>query len=102
MAIAGNPHGFLAPDLAYALEGRELMEAAYVGIAPRLMVHGHYHIFNSDYRVVEETVDEESGLPLSRVGHVVGLGCNREKNALATLDLETLQVSAIRHPGIQY
>lgn len=39
-----NPLGWPDAALAYAAEGRRLMNEAFLGVAPRLFAHGHYHV----------------------------------------------------------
>lgn len=42
--VGGNPWGWPAQALEYAAAGRRLMAEAFLGVAPRLFVHGHYHV----------------------------------------------------------
>ncbi|MDN5856267.1 MAG: metallophosphoesterase [Actinomycetia bacterium] len=42
--VAGNPVGWADEALAYAAVGRRRMHEAFLGVAPRLFVHGHYHV----------------------------------------------------------
>lgn len=43
-AIQGNPQGFAGADLLYAADQRRLMDRAVRGVAPKLVLHGHYHM----------------------------------------------------------
>lgn len=42
--LEGNPMGWPDESLEYAAEGRQRMTAAFLGVKPRLFVHGHYHL----------------------------------------------------------
>jgi Icc-related predicted phosphoesterase len=78
--IRPNPIGFEARDLAYALEGRKLMEQAVLGVKPALLVHGHYHFLVQDRYTGE---DFET--------RILGLDCDGSNYSLGELDLETRQ-----------
>lgn len=41
--LATNPMGWPDTSLAYASIGRERVTEAFLGVKPRLVVHGHYH-----------------------------------------------------------
>ena len=41
---AHNEWGWTDRALAYARVGAERMHQAFLGVAPRLFVHGHYHV----------------------------------------------------------
>jgi hypothetical protein len=42
--LGSNPLGWPAHALRYAAEGRDRVTAAFLGVAPRLFLHGHYHV----------------------------------------------------------
>ena len=42
--VAGNDFGWTDRELAYAAIGRARMHEAFLGVAPTLFVHGHYHV----------------------------------------------------------
>lgn len=67
--------------LAYAAEGRALMNHAVSGVNPKVFVHGHFH-------AADMSQDEGGTLWVS-------LGCNRQDNNLALLDLATLETEFI-------
>jgi hypothetical protein len=78
---AGNEWGWSDRALAYARVGAERMHDAFLGVAPRLFAHGHYHV------VGEATFT----LP----GHdydtrVWSLNCDGVEGNLRYLDLSTL------------
>ena len=89
--IKSNPLGFTQPDLAYAEEGRTLMTEAFMGVQPKVFLHGHYHF------LVNEIYNVPSG-PLVRdikfTTRVLGLASDRRNFALGVLDTETLESSA--------
>lgn len=62
--------------LAYAREGRLLMDMAFEGVKPKFFAHGHYHVFG------EKRVDGTQFLSLD---------CDGTRNNAAILDLETLE-----------
>ncbi len=66
--------------LAYANEGRVLMNHAIAGVKPRVFAHGHMHA--ADMKQTEETL-------------FVSLGCNGQQQNLALLNLETLKADFI-------
>lgn len=66
--------------LAYAAEGRALMNHAVSGVNPRVFVHGHFHA--ADMKQGDDTL-------------WVSLGCDHQAQNLAVLDLETLEVEFI-------
>lgn len=77
-AIVTSGGGWSAEALAYAREGRELMDIAFAGVRPRVFAHGHYHV--ADRVVREGTL-------------FVSLGADGSTGNVALLDLETLKVT---------
>lgn len=71
---------FSVEGLRYAAEGRAMMNHAVAGIKPKVFVHGHFHA--ADMKQDDDTL-------------WVSLGCNRQNNNLALLDLETLQAEFV-------
>lgn len=67
--------------LAYAAQGRAMMNHAVAGVKPKVFVHGHFHA--ADMKQTDETL-------------WVSLGCNRQADNLAVLDLETLKAEFIQ------
>lgn len=81
--IKGNPHGFRAEDLLYADEGRDLMDQAFKGVAPRTFLHGHYHTRVND--MIPRGVTEDGELAWTAV---VGMGCDWNDHSLGHYDTE--------------
>lgn len=79
--LDANPMGWSDRALAYAAVGRNLVTEAFLGVSPRLLVHGHYHCSgHATFR-----------LPGS--GHdttVWSLDANRRSGNTRLLDLTTL------------
>lgn len=48
--ILDNPGGWSPKGLAYAAEGRKLMNIAVEGVRPRVFAHGHYHVADDTQR----------------------------------------------------
>lgn len=97
--LVHNPFGFTVEDLAYGLEGRELMLQALHGVQPKLFLHGHYHF------LVDETYNVPSAPPLRDVKfstHILGLNCDDCNHALGQLDLETLEAYAWNRGRFNY
>jgi len=83
--IEGNPWGWPEESLAYARAGVELVERAVLGVAPRLLVHGHFH------------VDGEATVRLPGSAHdmtVWSLPANGDPGNVRYLDLDTLTDAA--------
>lgn len=70
--------------LAYAREGRELMNIAFQGIKPKVFAHGHYHV--ADEKETDET-------------KFLSLGPNGFTHNLLALDLKTLEHEWLNMPG---
>lgn len=83
--IGGNPHGFAEQDIHYAYEGRKLIDSAFVGVKPKLFVHGHYHF------PVDETVQWDDGSK----SRVFGLDRDGTPGAIGFLDLDTLEATTL-------
>jgi hypothetical protein len=79
--IANNPMDWPEDILAYADEGIERVTRAVVGVQPRLLVHGHFH-------VAGETVVRLPGAAYDTV--VWSLAARQDPGTLRLLDLETL------------
>jgi hypothetical protein len=77
--ILDNPDPTMWTDrgLRYAHEGHALMTHAIAGVRPKVYAHGHFHA--AGMKQVDDTL-------------FVSLGCNRQANNLAVLDLDTLTV----------
>ncbi|WP_028644595.1 metallophosphoesterase [Nocardioides sp. URHA0020] len=79
--VTTNPMSWTDRALSYATEGRDLVTAAFLGVAPRLQVHAHYHC--SGQRTVT----------LSGAGYdteIWSLDCNGKAGNMRLLDLATL------------
>lgn len=76
-----NPLGFSEAALAYATVGRERVTRAFEAVAPRLSVHGHYH-------VSDETAVRVAGAEYDTT--VWSLAANRMAGNWRVLDLATL------------
>ncbi len=82
-AIIGTPPDqspWSAAGLAYAREGRLLMNHAVAGVKPRLFAHGHYH------------APDDSG-PTAEGTRYLSLGCDGQPMNLCLLRLDDLAVS---------
>jgi hypothetical protein len=84
---ATNPFGWSNMALAYAAAGRNRLTQAFLGVRPRLLVHGHYHVAD------EATVDAPGCEGRCRV---VSLSRDGFAGNTAVLDTETLAVSIDR------
>lgn len=85
--IASNPLGFGEVGLAYAEEGRERLSRAVHATQPRLVAHGHMHVY-------DRTVLRLPGVPhdIEVVSlDAVGFG----HRSAAILDLDTLAVEVL-------
>lgn len=79
---ATNPLGWSRDALAYAAVGRHRLTTAFLGVQPRLLVHGHFHV--ADEAVVD--------LPARDHGcRVISLDCDERPGNVALLDLDTLE-----------
>lgn len=76
-----------AHALAYARSGAELMHEAFLGVAPRLFAHGHYH-------VVDETTVRLPGADHDT--NIWSLNCDGVDGNLRFLDLATLDATKDR------
>jgi hypothetical protein len=75
-------------DVEYVTQIRRKFDAAFRAVAPRLLLHGHYH------RPVDEVIEVDGG-----ACHVVGLACDGEDYALGELDTVTLDAWLWTSPG---
>jgi hypothetical protein len=83
---ATNPQGWSDTALAYAAIGRRRMTQAFLGVKPRLFVHGHYHVFD----------EAEVALPeCNHTCHIVSLNCDGGNGNVSLLNLKDLSVSAL-------
>lgn len=80
--IATNPQGWPLTALSYAAVGRNRMDAAFEGVQPRLLVHGHYHV--RDTAIV--------ALPHGDTCRIEALAGDGQDGNLALLDLDSLTV----------
>ena len=79
--MAGNPLGWPTDILAYAEDGIDKVTRAVLGVRPRLLVHGHFH-------VAGETV-----VRLPDAGHdtaIWSLAARRDPGNVRVLDLDSL------------
>ena len=79
--ITGNPLGWPDASLAYAAEGIEKVTRAVVGVAPLLLVHGHFHVAG------------EAVVRLPGAAHdttIWSLAANQDAANVRLLDLDTL------------
>ncbi len=84
--LASNPAGFSARALAYATEGRQLMNAAFAGVRPRMYVHGHYHVRDHadvPHRDISGALGDDSC-------RFISLACDGMPGNLAVLNLDDL------------
>jgi hypothetical protein len=75
--------GWTDTALAYAAVGRKRLTQAFLGVAPRLLAHGHYHV--PDQAVVDVPGRTEGC-------QVVSLASDGFAGNTALLDTETLSV----------
>lgn len=75
------------PDhaLAYARVGAELMHEAFLGVRPRLFVHGHYHVVDEAAVALPDATYET---------RIWSLNCDGVDGNIRYLDLATLDAPA--------
>ena len=79
--VRDNPMGWPADSLAYADEGLARLTRAVLGVAPRLLAHGHFHVAGED-RVRLPGADHDTTVwALAARGHA---------GTVRLLDLDTL------------
>jgi hypothetical protein len=79
--IRTNPMGWPKRALDYARIGTERVTEAFLGVAPRLLVHGHFH------------APDETMVRLPGADHdtrIWSLGMNRQEGNIRLLDLDSL------------
>lgn len=79
--MAGNPHGWPDSILAEAEVGIDRITRAVLGVRPRLLAHGHFHVAG------------ETAVRLPGADHdttIWSLGANQDPANVRLLDLETL------------
>ncbi len=79
---SSNPGGWSRSGRAYAAVGRSRLTTAFLGVQPRLLVHGHYH--EADETVVALPDGDHDC-------HILSLGTGGQVGNVALVDLETLQ-----------
>ena len=79
--LSSNPMGWPDRALDYARIGRERVTEAFLGVKPRLLVHGHYHCSGQATMRLPDTAYETNVWSLHMQGH----GGN-----IRLLDLQTL------------
>lgn len=84
--IAGNPGGFEAADLEYALQGRNDMLSVVDVVRPKLFFHGHYH-FQVDDKL--EIFNENTGL--DDVVRIIGMNADGAPGTCGVLTLPDLK-----------
>lgn len=77
----GGGHSWTGEALEHAAVGRERMSEAFLGVRPKLFVHGHYHVAG-EALVQIPGVDHQT--------QVWSLDCEGSAGILRYLDLETL------------
>jgi len=87
--IATNPFGFSERAREYARVGRERMTRAFLGIRPRFLAHGHYHV------TAELEQEYRTGTPDAFTCRVVALDREARPGNLRILDLDTLTVAEL-------
>jgi hypothetical protein len=95
--IKDNPQGFQQWDIEYANADRHLFERAFQAVAPKAVIHGHYHFpVNTTVPVVR------NGEPATSL--VVGLDCDDSLGAMASLDTQTggIELLDIREDWARY
>src|SRR3954454_18678562 len=79
--IANNPWGWPASSLADAASGLERITRAVLGVGPRLLAHGHFHL-SGEAVVRLPVVDQDTT--------IWSLGANQDACNVRFLDLDTL------------
>lgn len=80
--VGGNPWGWPAEVLEYAKVGRQRMSETFLGVAPRLFVHGHYHVSGqASFRLPGRAYET----------HIWSLADDGAPGKVRLLDLETLR-----------
>jgi hypothetical protein len=77
-----NPLGWSTDALAYAAVGRQRLTTAFVGVQPRLLVHGHYHVFDE---AILDLPDREHRC------RIISLASDESPGNVVLLDLDTLE-----------
>lgn len=90
--VQGNPHGFQSWDLQYGDEQRKLMTKAFEAVAPEIFLHGHYHFFVNEKRLVRRI--QPNGDPMFSECTVVGFSKDESNLSMGYLDTETHHVVA--------
>jgi len=83
--IRNNPWGWPEASLAYAEDGIERVTRAVLGVRPRLLVHGHFHVTG------------EAVVRLPGADHdtsIWSLGANNDPGNVRLLDLDSLTATA--------
>jgi hypothetical protein len=80
--IEGNPWGWPDSSLAYAREGIDRVQRAVLGVAPRLLVHGHFHVAGETTVTLPDAPHETT---------IWSLPANGDPGNVRFLDLETLR-----------
>lgn len=79
---AMNPLGWSQAALSNAAKGRQRLTTAFLGVQPRLLVHGHYHV--ADEAVVD-LPDRDHRC------RIISLDCEGSAGNVVLLDLRTLE-----------
>jgi hypothetical protein len=89
--ILASPSGWSYNGLAYAAVGRRRMHAAYMGVEPKVFVHGHFHV--PGVALVEHrglTMNDEGGNKDAR-GIVVALDADGTNHNIIRFDLDAME-----------
>jgi hypothetical protein len=79
--IRDNPWGWPDSSLAYAETGLELVTRAVLGVRPRLLAHGHFHVAGEAVVRLPSAVHDTT---------IWSLGANQDPANVRILDLDTL------------
>ncbi len=83
--MAGNPMGWPDDVLAYAADGIDKVTRAVLGVRPRLLAHGHFHVAGeADVRLPSADHDTT----------IWSLAARRDPGTVRVLDLDTLTDAA--------
>lgn len=77
-----NDWGWSDRALAYAAVGRDRLTTAFLGVQPRVLVHGHYHVRSE---AIVDLPDRDHPC------QVISLDCNGRPGNMTRLNLDTLE-----------
>lgn len=85
----GSGQMWTEEGLKYATESRVMLRQAVDGVKPKILLHGHYHMFNDVHATLNDGVEDY-------VLHSVGLDMNGKPNNFGLLRLSDLHVTMLK------